>query len=118
MALARLEALGVSIEECLLLIGPSAKSCCYEVSEELALSFGPSLPTAAVKSNAEIVRYAEGNKCFLDIPNYLKAQARHAGIVESQIYTSSECTICNANYFSFRRERTEAGRQLNFLGVR
>ena len=118
LTLARFKTLGARIDECLLLIGPSAKSCCYEVSEELARSFSLSLPTAPIKSNGEIVSYTKGNRCFLDIPNYLKAQARHAGIVESHIYTSSECTICNANYFSFRRERTEAGRQLNFLGVR
>ena len=118
MALARLDSLGAHIDECLVLIGPSAKSCCYEVSVELARDFSASLPTDPITVNGDKVCHTNGNKCFLDIPSYLRIQARHSGIAEPHIYISSECTICNPNYFSFRRERAEAGRQLNFLGVR
>jgi hypothetical protein len=80
-------------------IGPSIGVCCYEVGPEVAQPFG----------------IAVSHPVHLDLRGINEMQLRAAGV--SNIWVSGECTFCAANrFYSFRREREQAGRMLSFIG--
>jgi len=90
-------------------IGPSIGPCCYQVGPEVARQFETWLSetgqTAASKEAP----------AFLDLPGINETQLRRAGV--SDIWKSGECTFCTGGkFFSFRREREQAGRMLSFIG--
>jgi hypothetical protein len=87
-------------------IGPSIGVCCYEVGPEVARQFGKWLPE--LNSAADPVR--------LDLPAVNEAQLRALGM--TNIWKSGECTFCLAErFFSFRREREQAGRMVSWIGI-
>jgi YfiH family protein len=76
-------------------IGPGARGCCYEVSEEVHAQFGTG-------------RVGERN---LDLPAIARAQLAEAGVAE--IHDAGLCTICAGDelFFSHRRDGGVTGRQ-------
>jgi hypothetical protein len=81
-------------------IGPSIGSCCYEVGADVARQFGQ------WRSNDDSLT--------LDLPAINEVQLNAAGVRE--IWKSGECTYCQpARFFSFRREKEQAGRMLSFV---
>jgi hypothetical protein len=85
-------------------IGPSIGSCCYEV--------GPEVTQALSRWQPEIADRKIPTK--VSLPAINEVQLREAGV--SDIWISGECTYCNRErFFSFRREREEAGRMLTFV---
>ena len=80
-------------------IGPCIGPCCYEVGPEVARQFG-----------------IEGTeKTHLDLPAENERRLREAGV--RNIWKSGECTFCaRERFFSYRREREEAGRMISFIG--
>lgn len=88
------ENFGSSVKKIKVVIGPSAKKCCYEVGRdsnehlEFVLSnFGPS--------------YIKGKN--IDLNGITKMQLLKEGVLEKNIQISDECTICNnEKYFSYR----------------
>lgn len=86
-------------------IGPSIGSCCYEVSPETAAHFD------AWQSG---VSTGTGSKPHLNLPAINEAQLMEAGV--RQIWKSGACTFCQPErFFSFRREKEQAGRMLSFV---
>jgi YfiH family protein len=87
-------------------IGPAIGVCCYEVGPEVARRFEAWVPETA---NAQ-------HPVHLDLPAINKAQLRAEGVTD--IWKSGECTFCMAKkFFSFRREREDAGRMVSFIGL-
>ncbi|WP_281951805.1 peptidoglycan editing factor PgeF [Nitrosophilus kaiyonis] len=82
------------------IIGPSIRSCCYEVGEEIL--------DIAKKSFSE--KYIK-NKKFLDIVSMNIDQLKSVGVENIKLF--NDCTCCNKKYFSYRREKI-TGR---FVGV-
>ena len=83
-------------------IGPSIGLCCYEVGAEVANRFERWIP---VPKNRH-----------LDLPAINEIQLRAEGVAD--IWRSGECTFCRAErFFSFRREREQAGRMVSFIGL-
>ena len=81
-------------------IGPSIGACCYEVGPDVARQF-------------DKWSRAEGSM-GLDLPAINEAQFREEGVVN--IWKSGECTYClPERFFSFRRDRENAGRMLSFV---
>ncbi len=78
-------------------IGPSIHSCHYEVRDDLVKIFG---------SYPDVITQKDG-RTFLSLQGVASAQLMALGV--SPLYTevSSACTACDANYFSFRRDRPE-----------
>jgi YfiH family protein len=77
----------------LALVGPSAGPCCYEVGEEVH---------AALGAGARTGRNA-------DLPAAARERLLTAGADEVRVL--GPCTICDARWFSHRREGEQAGRQ-------
>ena len=79
--------------------GPSIGPCCYEVGDEVARQFGIDGPAK------------------IDLPGINEKQLREAGVAD--VWLARECTFCAPEkYFSFRREKDQAGRMLSFAGGR
>lgn len=93
----------------LISLGPSIKSCCYEVGEKIAKEcenkFGEKYVLKKVENSEE--------KYFLDLSKLNVDQLLKLGIKRENIEVSKICTCCDANYFSYRREE-KTGR---FVGV-
>lgn len=92
---------GTRPEDLYAAIGPSIGPCCYEVGPDVGQQFQKWTGMGA------------GGK--LDLPAINQQQLREAGV--QNIWSAGVCTFCNPQqYFSFRREKEEAGRMLSFIG--
>jgi polyphenol oxidase len=97
---------GSRVEDLHAAIGPAIGPCCYEVGPDVAQRF--------VAWNGTPARINEPMR--LDLCSINERQLREAGLAD--IWQAQECTFCAAKrFFSFRREREQAGRMLSFLGT-
>lgn len=81
-------------------MGPSIRGCCYEVGKE------------ATQGLESCMRW-DGKRYFLDLVSFNKDAFLAIGVQEKNIVCSSECTCCDKDYFSYRRDKV-TGR---FAGV-
>jgi polyphenol oxidase len=82
-------------------VGPSIGPCCYEVGVEVARQFDTPEP--------------EGDTRKIDLPGINEIQLRDAGVTD--VWVARECTFCESGkYYSFRREKEQAGRMMSFVG--
>jgi len=87
-------------------IGPSIGVCCYEVGPDVARRFGKWMPE--LEHAAAPVQ--------LDLRAINEVQLKEAGV--TNVWKSAECTFCAPErFFSFRREREQAGRMMSFIGL-
>lgn len=97
--------------------GPSAKTCCYEVTPDF-------------KNNFESFHYSEqlfvtnggaprSSKLYFDLPLFNKLQLEEIGIKkESFHFTYNLCTICDETFCSSRREGPDTARQLTIVALK
>lgn len=91
-------------------LAPAAQVCCYEISDELA----DTLSGSACCGRDVLVR--RGPKYHLDMHGALVKQLASSHVPVEQIERSADCTICGKNYFSYRREGAETGRNALLIG--
>ncbi len=86
-------------------LGPSIRSCCYEVGRDFSLHFREGL-----------VRRA--GKTYFDLAGAAVAQLQQAGLDPGRIYDSRLCTSCKREeFFSYRREGEGTGRSMSVLEI-
>lgn len=90
---------GSKAENILVGIGPSTGKCCYEVGPEVIEQLSESIPTLTDYYTA-----LPSGKYLVDIKKANVASICAAGVLESHIEVSEKCTICNDEFFSYRRE--------------
>ena len=79
-------------------IGPCARPCCYEVSDELYGIF-----TAADPENAAAFAPCRRGHYMLDMAKIIKRDLNRAGVPDERISDSGICTICGGDdFFSHR----------------
>jgi purine-nucleoside/S-methyl-5'-thioadenosine phosphorylase / adenosine deaminase len=94
----------------LIAIGPSIKSCCYEVGYDVVHAVGHGT------GEGEYLLH-KGERYCLDLPTANKYQAMSVGVPEAGIWLSGECTFCNPDkFFSYRYAKGSTGRQGGFIG--
>jgi polyphenol oxidase len=107
-----LENHGVLPSELEVALGPSIDACCYQIGPDVAhplLERWADLATSSIQNR--------DNKIFLDLRNLNQAILNRAGIPQSQIFRVGPCTSCaDEEFFSYRREKKETGRQISFMG--
>jgi polyphenol oxidase len=81
-------------------IGPGIGVCCYEVGPEVAEKFD------------------QKGRIHLDLTAENEWQLTQAGVTPARIYASNLCTMCRAEFHSFRRDKEQAGRLHSFVGIR
>lgn len=75
-------------------IGPSIRSCCYEVSKDFIKNFS---------SSKNFIQRAE--KTFFDLQSEARDQINSL-YPKIEVEIDSECTMCNLKFHSFRRNAT------------
>ncbi len=91
--------------------GPSARSCCYEVSLEFIKNFKE-------KFGETDAFFNRGNSNYFDNNLFLQKILKKYGILKQNInIENSLCTICNLQYCSFRREKDQARRQITIVAL-
>lgn len=91
-ALAMGERFGSRLDELKIWMGPSIHSCCYEVGFEATKGFEKSL-------------HVKEDNYFLDLQSYNQAAFVALGIKPENMDISAVCTCCDADYFSYRRDK-------------
>lgn len=101
----------------LLAIGPSIKSCCYEVDPDVAQAVASASGTAEAEHRAYIRK--KGAKYHVDLPLANRGQALAAGLKDEHIWIAPDCTFCNpSKYCSYRYAKGTTCRQGGFIGLR
>jgi purine-nucleoside/S-methyl-5'-thioadenosine phosphorylase / adenosine deaminase len=102
----------VSADEIEVALGPAIGSCCYEVKDDVA---GPLRKKWGDIAEASIQK--RDGKTYLDLRILNRGVLARAGIPATNIDQVGPCTACSPNdFFSYRRERSETGRQISFIG--
>ncbi len=99
------ETYGTNPADLLVWLSPCAGKESYEVEWDVAQHF------------EKYVIKKDSTKFLLDIREPIKDQILHAGVPECQIETSTECTIQNTLYHSYRRDKSESGRMSVFIKI-
>lgn len=98
----------VEPKNCQVYFGPSGQTCCYEVKQDF-------LDQVAHDELAQESLVERRGRHFFSLPTYNFRQLEIAGVKPSQISMDyARCTICSPDYFSYRRDREEAGRQVTY----
>lgn len=93
-------------------LGPSIGACCYEIQDNVAR---PLLAQWGVLAESSLEQ--RNGKRFLALRRLNRSILETAGIVDAAIFEIGPCTSCTPDeFFSYRRERVETGRQLSFIG--
>ncbi|MBI5476949.1 MAG: peptidoglycan editing factor PgeF [Ignavibacteriales bacterium] len=88
-------------------LGPSARSCCYQVGEDVAHKF-----------ESKYLINKNGSRKHLDLISFNQDLLNNAGITNNQIEISGYCTICNRFFHSYRRDKEKSGRMMAVIGMR
>ena len=105
---------GVRPEQLWVAFGPAIGGCCYEVGQDI----GETL-SRKWGERAKSAWRPDGEKGLLDLRLVNRLQCEEAGIPPDQIQNVGPCTFCaNDEFFSYRREGRQAGRQLSVIGWR
>lgn len=85
--------------------GPSARVCCYEVTEE----FLDNIPSSYKEHTLEY----RDKKLYFNLPRFNQLQLQNCGVPEnaSNLFYN-HCTICDKRFCSYRREKEYAQRQM------
>lgn len=100
-------AFGSKNENIFIFFGPSAKSCCYEITQEFLAHIEPA-------GDIKKVVIERSNKLYFDMPLFNQLQLIKAGIKEDSFDLSGNvCTIGNSLYLSHRRNPSNQRRQVS-----
>jgi hypothetical protein len=93
-------------------LGPSIGPCCYEVKDDVA---GPLMKRWGRLTTPSVV--VKDGKSFINLRRLNRDILRGAGVPGNQLFQVGPCTSCAADeFFSYRRERSETGRQMSLIG--
>ena len=103
---------GVSLDHVEAALGPAIGACCYEIKDDVSrplIERWHTLAKAAVEERQ--------GRTYVDLRRLNRAILEQAGVPSRQIYTVGPCTNCTpADFFSYRREKKQTGRQISFIG--
>ena len=93
-------------------LGPAIGACCYEIQDDVARPLAAQWGALADSSMER-----RDGKCFVNLRELNRQILADAGIHRSRIHEIGPCTSCaGEEFFSYRRERAETGRQISFVG--
>jgi len=99
--------------DCMVVIGPSIGSCCYEVDEFVL----EPLKNKFLSQWTNFITKAD-RRYYLDLKKLNKYQFQKAGVLEKNIYISRFCTCCREDlFFSYRASQGKTGRMAALLSI-
>jgi len=110
-------------ERLLAALGPSIRSCCYEVGGEVVEAFHGHFPRAdrffRKVSRPAGQRLRTGMAMHLDLVAVACAQLRDAGLSARHVWVAEFCTACRTDlFYSHRKEGARTGRVMAVIGIR
>ncbi len=100
---------GIKVTDVTVFFGPCAKVCCYEVQPDFKNNFADGIPFFTQRKD----------KLFFDLPLLNAHLLNTTGVLKTAINEQYNCcTICNDDYFSFRRQGEAAGRNVSVVWIR
>jgi len=94
---------GCKSKDIIAALGPAIRKCCYEVGKDFKKYFKRGL-------------IERSGKLFLHLIGINKNQLISSGVKRENIVDSQICTSCQNNkFFSYRREKDKAGRQMSVM---
>jgi hypothetical protein len=100
---------GGVVSELRVAIGPCIQRCCFEVDgdlpERFSAAFGPGV----------VVPQPGKPKVHLDLPRAVAQTLARLGVPDGHVVALPHCTMCDARFFSHRREHGITGRHLSFI---
>ena len=95
------------LEDLVIVIGPSASKCCYEVDETVLSAF---------QNHLDCFEKTRPGHYKMDMKTIIQKDLMAIGILENQIEISADCTLCQPElYFSHRRDAGNTGRMAAFM---
>lgn len=102
---------GTRPDELKIFFGPSARACCYQVSENFKKNL------QHFTDAHELVRIHD-NALFFDLPACVRRQFVQLGVSDASLHEQyNHCTIHDHAYFSHRRQQEQAGRQMMVISL-
>lgn len=97
----------------MVVLGPCIDKVCYEVGEDVRREF-----QREGREDGVFVRHpSENEKYLFDLRGTNRSQVLALGVPETNIYSVDDCTHCNSDLLSYRRDRDCAARLINFIGL-
>lgn len=110
LAVEALERRGAEATRLQVAIGPSIRSCCYEVSEDLAVRLQADFGTGVINSRG---------RWRLDLVAMIVHTLRECRVASAQIDILPHCTSCDRDrFFSHRRDRGITGQHFSLVQCR
>lgn len=100
---------GGRVEELKIAIGPCIQRCCFEVDGDLPARF------EAAFGREVVVAQPANHKPHLDLPLAVRTTLERLGVPAGHVVALPQCTMCDARFFSHRREHGITGRHLSFI---
>lgn len=103
---------GISSDAVEAALGPAIGPCCYGVKEDVSRPL-----IERWGQLAEPCIEIRHGKTYFNLRRLNRAILEQAGLPSKQIYDVGPCTSCAPDeFFSYRREKKETGRQISFIG--
>jgi hypothetical protein len=101
--------------ECLAIIGPSIRGCCFQVGPEVAEMF---MQETGMEAGFLCEDASSPGKYKLDLPAHCRQQLIRAGIQRENVLADPPCTRCCQDlHFSHRGAHGQAGRMMALAGI-
>ncbi len=98
---------GSNLVDLIVVIGPSAGKCCYEVDPTVFSEF---------PNHLDCFEDTRPGHYRMDMKAIIQKDLLGIGLLENQIEISADCTLCQPElYFSHRREKGNTGRMAAFM---
>jgi len=104
---------------CLAVVGPAIRRCCYEVGEEVVEAFAKEFEgSAGFFSKPPGSKATRSNSQCVDLAEACRSQLLDAGMAAKKIFTDGPCTACEKErFFSHRGDAGKAGRMMSVIGI-
>lgn len=110
------ENFGISPKDLIAFLGPAARACCYEVSNNFENEVSNLFGASAVDQNLKNSIINQNNKFFFDNTKFTINELKKLCLDVENINTENNiCTICNSNFGSFRKYGLESPLQLSSI---
>lgn len=101
---------GTNVQNVSIFFGPCAKVCCYQVQKDFVTHIVPFDTLAIIERHDSL---------FFDLPVFNKHQLLSIGLPQTAFNDQYNCcTICNEDYFSYRRQGAAADRQISVVVIK
>jgi len=108
----RLSAAGFKPNDLVAALGPAIGPQNFEIGAEVVASLQAAFP------QADTLQIVEKGKGFANLWDLNTIALEEAGLMPSQIDVVAHCTVGSTDYFSYRREKGDTGRQCGIIACR